>query len=82
MADRKAELERKRAKLNALREEKERKKKDKEELDRRSKARLFFVEFYTFNIQLSQVSISTGELWSLLGSAVDRFFLLENWKVA
>jgi dynein intermediate chain len=30
MADRKAELERKRAKLNALREEKERKKKEKE----------------------------------------------------
>lgn len=31
MADRKAELERKRAKLNALREEKERKKKEKEQ---------------------------------------------------
>ncbi len=31
MADRKAELERKRAKLNAIREEKERKKKEKDE---------------------------------------------------
>ena len=40
MADRKAELERKRAKLNALREEKERKKKEKEQL---KKVRICFI---------------------------------------
>jgi len=44
MADRKAELERKRAKLNALREEKERKKKEKELL--KGKVCLIHSKFY------------------------------------
>lgn len=50
MSDRKAELERKKAKLQAIREEKERRRREKEQKDVKIS---FLIKFYIYNFLVS-----------------------------
>lgn len=62
MSDRKAELERKKAKLQAIREEKERRRREKEQKDVRDERDIFTHGMRTF-VMMS--------LWQLYDSLVD-----------